>query len=410
MDFAPKMSRSAEEAQPRYISDLSALVGIDSGSDDPQGVNRVADWVAQRLTTLGFEVERHAPEADPAFGSPRTGDALVGRRTGSGSSSVVVFAHMDTVFARGDAAARPFSIDDAGHAHGPGVTDDKAGVVAGLHAAEHLIAEGSERYRELVLVFTPDEEIGSQFGRKVLEAAVSDADVALCLECARENGDLVGSRKGVIDLELEVRGVAAHSGIEPERGAHAGLEAAHLTVFLQSLADLPAGVTVNVGVLRAGERLNIVPDHATISVEMRAPRQEQLTQLMAAIRNRMAAPVVRGTSIDIVGIEDCPSMEQTPASAEVGAIASKIADSLGFAVQIASTGGVSDANRVSALGVPTLDGLGPVGGGDHTPGEWLDLSTVPQRVAFLATLIDTLGAAHPVGTEAVGALRTVALD
>lgn len=410
MDFAAKMSRRADEAQPRYISDLSTLVGIDSGSDDPEGVNRVADWVAQRLTTLGFEVERHTPGVDSAPDSPRTGDALVGRRAGSGSGRIVLFAHMDTVFAAGDAGARPFSIDDAGLAHGPGVTDDKAGVVAGLHAAEHLIAEGRERYRELVLVFTPDEEIGSPFGRGVLEAAVRDADAALCLECARENGDLVGSRKGVIDLELEVCGVAAHSGIEPERGAHAGLEAAHLTVFLQSLADLPAEVTVNVGVLRAGERLNIVPDHARISVEMRAPQQNQLTQLMAAIRNRMTTPVVRGTSISIVGIDECPPMERTSASAEMGAIATKVADSLGFTVHLAATGGVSDANRVSALGVPALDGLGPVGGGDHTPGEWLDLSTVPQRVAFLATLIDTLGAANPVGAEAVGALRTVASD
>ena len=410
MDFAQKMLRRAEEAQARYISDLGALVGIDSGSDDRAGVNRVADWISDRLTTLGCEVERYAPAADPSSGVLRTGDALVGRRAGSGSGRVVLFAHMDTVFAAGDAAARPFSIDAAGQGHGPGVTDDKAGVVAGLHAAAHLIAEGSERYRELVLVFTPDEEIGSPFGRGILEAAVRDADAALCLECARENGDLVGSRKGVIDLELEVRGVAAHSGIEPERGAHAGLEAAHLTVFLQSLADLPAGVTVNVGVVRAGERLNIVPDHARLSVEMRAPRQEDLSRLMAAIRDRLDSPVVRGTTLRVLDLEECPPMERTPASTALGDVAAELAAALGFTARLATTGGVSDANRVSALGIPTLDGLGPVGGGDHTPGEWLDLASVPQRVAFLATLIDTLGAANPVGTAAVGALRAAASD
>ena len=406
MDFARNMLRSAEAAAAQYTSDLSALVGIDSGSDDPQGVNRVADWVVARLSHLGFAIERHPAPLDPLTGQQHYGDALVARRVGSGRSRVLLFAHMDTVFLRGDAAKRPFSIDSDGLAHGPGVTDDKAGIVAGLHAAEHLIREGSERYGELVLVFTPDEEIGSPFGRTVLAAAAEDADVALCLECARENGDLVAARKGVIDLELEVRGVAAHSGIEPERGAHAGLEAAHLTVFLQSLADWPAGITVNVGKLRAGERLNIVPDRARLSVEMRAPRQEHLELLMSKIRNRIAVPEISGTEISIIEMEDCPPMEPSAASETIGVIAGTVAASLGFEVRLASTGGVSDANRVSALGVPTLDGLGPIGGGDHTPGEWLQLHTVPQRVAFLATLIDTLGAASPVEADSLEVLGT----
>lgn len=410
VDFAHEMLRRAAAANAQYIADLGSLVGIDSGSYDPEGVSRAADWVAARLAILGFEVERHSPEPDPLTEAPVYGDAVVGRRVGTGSGRIVLFAHLDTVFTAGDAALRPFSIDERGLAHGPGVTDDKAGVVASLHAAEHLIAEGSERYRELVLVFTPDEEIGSPYGRTVLEAAVRGADAALCLECARENGDLVGSRKGVIDLEIEVRGLAAHSGIEPERGAHAGLEAAHLTVFLQSLADLPAGVTVNVGVLRAGERLNIVPDRATLSVEMRAPRQEDLTRLLEAIRERLATPVVRGTTASIVSLEDCPPMEQTVAGTAIGRIAAELADTLGFTVRLAATGGVSDANRVSALGVPTLDGLGPVGGGDHTPGEWLDIASVPQRVALLAALIDTLGAASTLGAEAAEVRRAVASE
>ncbi|MDI6024365.1 M20 family metallopeptidase [Leucobacter sp. UT-8R-CII-1-4] len=408
MDFVRNMLRSAEAAASQYTSDLSALVGIDSGSDDPAGVNRVADWVSDRLVALGFSIERQTAPSDEATGQARYGDALVARRKGSGQSRVLLFAHMDTVFLRGDAAKRPFSIDSDGLAHGPGVTDDKAGIVAGLHAAAHLIAEGSERYSELVLVFTPDEEIGSPFGRTVLASAARDVDVALCLECARENGDLVAARKGVIDLELEIDGIAAHSGIEPERGAHAGLEAAHLTIFLQSIADWPAGITVNVGKLRAGERLNIVPDYARLSVEMRAPRQEDLELLMAKIRERIAKPLVPGTKISILELEDCPPMERTAASESIGAAASKIADSLGFSIRLATTGGVSDANRVSALGVPTLDGLGPIGGGDHTPGEWLQLRTVPQRVAFLATLIDTLGAASPVEADSLEALRTAA--
>ncbi|WP_025133444.1 M20 family metallopeptidase [Leucobacter sp. PH1c] len=388
--LAARFADAALAAQPAYERDLAALVGIDSGSHDPAGVNRVADWVEQRLDALGFAVVRHV---DP---SGAWGDALVATRRGTGAKRIVLFAHMDTVFAEGDAAARPFRIDERGHGRGPGVTDDKAGVIASLHAAAHLSAHDAETYGELVLVFTPDEEVGSPFGAGVLRAASAGADVALCMECARENGDLVTARKGVADLEVIVRGKAAHSGIEPERGAHAGVEAAHLTLFLQGLADPRAGVTVNVGVLRAGERLNIVPDHASLHVEVRATAAADLDATLARIRARVAAPETAGTSVEIASIEHCPPMEESPAGAALAARAVAIAGELGLAPGLARTGGVSDANRIAARGVPTLDGLGPVGGGDHSETEWLDLASVPQRIALLAALIADLGAASEI--------------
>lgn len=370
-----------EAARNSYSQDLAALVSIDSGSDDPDGVNRVADWVQARLLHLGFTIERSTV-------SPRYGDVLVGRRKGSGTRRILLFAHMDTVFMRGDAAARPFSVDADGRAHGPGVTDDKAGIVAGLHAAEHLIAEGLENYGELVLVCTPDEEIGSPVGGPALQRIARDSDVAFCLECARENGDLVIARKGAADVRIEVYGLAAHSGIEPERGAHAGLEAAHLTVLLQSLADPARHLTVNVGLIRAGERTNVVPDRATLHVEMRAAEHQVLEGALQRLRDRAARPEVSGTRIELHEVDNCPPLEETDAGRELAERAVRIASSLGFTPGLARTGGVSDGNRVAALGVATLDGLGPVGGGDHTPEEWLDLSSVPQRVALLAALID----------------------
>lgn len=380
MTFATEMLRRAEASNDAYADDLSRLVAIDSGSEDPAGVNRVADWIQARLERLGFETERRTPDA--AYG-----DVLVGRRRGAGTRRIVLFAHMDTVFERGDAAARPFSVDERGMAHGPGVTDDKAGVIAGLHAAAHLIDAGAESYGELVLVFTPDEEIGSPVGGPELQRIAGGADLAFCLECARENGDLVVARKGVIDLDLEVAGVAAHSGIEPERGAHAGLEAAHLTVFLQALADPATRLTVNVGVLRAGDRTNVVPDRALLRVELRAASAEVLDTAMRRIRERAQSPVVAGTAITVTGTDHCPPLEETEQIAALGRRAVAIAATLGFEPGLARTGGVSDGNRVAALGVPTLDGLGPVGGGDHSPGEWLDLASVPQRIALLAALI-----------------------
>ncbi|MBK0422192.1 M20 family metallopeptidase [Leucobacter sp. CSA2] len=377
-----ELLRRAECAREAYVRDLAELVSIDSGSLDPTGVNRVADVVSVRLERLGFAVER---ENSP---DPRFGDVVVGRRSGSGERRIVLFAHMDTVFERGDARARPFRIDERGHGRGPGVTDDKAGVVAGLHAAQLLIDAGIENYGELLLVCTPDEEIGSPVGGPALQRVADGADAGFSLECARENGDLVLARKGVVDLEVEVRGVAAHSGIEPERGAHAGLEAAHLTVFLQELADPARELTVNVGMLRAGERTNIVPERATLTIEVRATRTEALDEAIASIRDRLESPVVAGTSIRVLAEESCPPLEETAAGRRLGGYAQEIARELGFYPALARTGGVSDGNRVAALGVPTLDGLGPVGGGDHSPSEWLDLDSVPARVALLAALID----------------------
>ncbi|WP_241488054.1 M20/M25/M40 family metallo-hydrolase [Leucobacter japonicus] len=380
--LATDLLRRAEAMHDAFLDDLAALVSIDSGSHDPAGVNRVGEWIAARLTALGFDVERvNSPD-------PRYGDVVVGRRRGCGTRRVLLFAHMDTVFEQGDAAARPFHIDGLGHARGPGVTDDKAGVTAGLHAAAHLIAAGVESYGELVLAFTPDEEIGSPVGGPALQRLSADVDAAFSLECARENGDLVISRKGAVDLEIEVRGVAAHSGIEPERGAHAGLEAAHLTIFLQELADAKQELTVNVGVVRAGERTNIVPDLAQLSVEVRATRGEVLDAAIARIRERLDHPRIAGTSASITAQDACPPLEETAGGRRLGELAIEIAGTLGFAPGLARTGGVSDGNRVAALGVATLDGLGPVGGGDHTPAEWLDTASVPLRVALLAALVD----------------------
>lgn len=393
----------AQRSRESYLADLRDLVNIDSGSHNAVGVNRVADWIVERLVKLGFEVERRSTL--PVDGH-QFGDVVIGRRRGLGAKKLLLFAHMDTVFADGTAAQRPFRVE-GDLAYGPGVTDDKAGVTAGLHAARHLIELGVENYGELILFFTPDEEIGSPSSLDILRESAAGVDYALCLECARENGDLVSARKGAADLSLTVSGIAAHSGVEPERGAHAGLEAAHLTVWLHALADPSEGLTVNVGVLRAGDRINVIPDSAQLDVEIRATTSEALHRALDKIRDRSAAPVVNSTSISVRQVELCLPMEPNAATEGMVEAATAIARDLGFALGSAHTGGVSDANAVSATGVPTLDGVGPVGGGDHSPGEWLQLETVPQRIAMLGTLIDTLSGSTPMSAETYGVTTSV---
>ncbi|MGW4523370.1 M20 family metallopeptidase [Amycolatopsis sp. NPDC004378] len=381
-DLIALLHAGAHDALPGYLEDLAELVAIDSGSDDPEGVNEVATWVAGRLSDLGFRLAR-----TPLAGR---GDAVVGRRTGRAvrACRILLVGHLDTVFDRGTAAARPFSVV-GNRAHGPGVSDDKGGVLAGLAAVKLLLDNGFDEFGELVFLATPDEEVGSPASRKVTEAVAAGADVALALECARENGDLVIARKGVADFHIRVTGRAAHAGIEPERGANAALAAANLLLELQALNGRRAGVTVNVGVLRAGQRTNIVCAEADLNLEVRSVTRDGMEWAAKAIHERAGQLLVEGTSAVVTQIDDCPVMEDGPAARALFERARSLGRHLGLELGAAATGGVGDANLIAGLGVPVLDGLGPVGGADHTPEEWLDVASVPGRIALLAALIAT---------------------
>ncbi|WP_461476515.1 M20 family metallopeptidase [Microbacterium sp. HJ5] len=367
---------------PGFRADLRRLVGIDSGSDDAAGVDAAGDWCAEQLDALGFEVER---VPTPAVEGTRYGAVVVGRKRGRGIRRILLFAHLDTVFAEGTAAARPYREAD-GRAFGPGVCDDKGGVVAAIHAARVLDDAGFDDFGELVLAFTPDEEVGSPASGALLATLASGVDAALCLEGARENGDLVTARKGVADVRVRIRGRAAHAGVEPERGRNAAVEAAHLLLDLQALNGSRPGLSVNVGMVTAGERPNIVPAYAELTGEVRAVNLLDLEWALAAIEARADAPVVVGVACETERMAVCPPLEAS-ATAELFAAAAAVAGELGIDVGGAATGGVSDANFVAATGVAVLDGLGPVGGDDHAESEWLDLTSVPGRVAMLAGLV-----------------------
>lgn len=377
---------AAHSLVPGFRADLARLVGIDSGSWNAAGVARVGDWCAERLVELGFTVDR-IPTG--VVDGHAYADVIVGRRRGSGTGRVLLFGHLDTVFADGTAAERPYR-EAGGRAYGPGVCDDASGFLAGLAAARVLDLVGWQGYGELVIALTPDEEVGSPASRAALAALATEADAALCLECARENGDLVGARKGVADVRIDISGRAAHSGVEPERGVNAAVEAAHLVLELQSLSGTRPGLTVNVGRVTAGERANIVPADARLTVEVRAERLADLEHVLDLIDDRAQAPVVEGARITAVRLDVCPPLERS-ATDELGALALERARALGITAGIAATGGASDANFVAATGVRTLDGLGPVGGGDHGEDEWVDLQSIAPRVALIAALIAELG-------------------
>ncbi len=380
-DLARRLERRYDE----YVEALREMVNIDCGSFTPEGVNAVADLCQRRFEEAGWKAER-IPHR-PTEGEPRLGDLLIGRLEGTGSRRLLLIGHMDTVFDPGTAAERPFRIED-GRARGPGVSDMKGGLLAGFFAVEALLEAGFEGFGRITYVCNPDEEIGSPFSRSYIrELARTDADAAFVLESARANGDIVSARKGVSDYRIEIVGRAAHAGVEPEKGRSAILEAAHRVTALQALNGRWPGVTVNVGVIRGGTRPNVVPERCELHVDVRSPAEETLAAAEAEVERVARETVVPDVSVHVEGHGWHRPMEKSDGTARLVALAKEVAAELGFEVRDAATGGASDANTTAAAGVPTLDGLGPVGGDDHSPAEWLDLTSVVPRTALLAGLL-----------------------
>ena len=380
-----ELRASLEAGLPAFLADLERLVNVDCGSYSPAGVNEVASWTAVFLRRLGASVERRP---DP---NGRFGDTVVATldRPGGGPR-VLLIGHTDTVFPDGTAAERPFRVED-GRALGPGVSDMKGGLLTGLYAIASLRGLGAEQglggLGRITFIANPDEEVGSPSSTPHIRAAAAEADVALVLEGARANGDVVSSRKGIIDARLTIHGRAAHAGVEPEKGRSAILAGAELVRGIHALNGRWPGVTANVGVFRSGTRPNVVPDRAELEVDIRAVTAETLAAASAALAELASTPAVADVTIELETTHSWAPMEKLERSGRLVEAAIELARRIGFETRDAATGGASDANTTAGLGVPTIDGLGPVGGADHSPFEYLEIASIVPRATLVATLI-----------------------
>ncbi len=374
-------------AEPAFLADLELLVGIDCGSFTPAGVNEVATWVAAFLARMGGTVIRH-PDPDGTFGD--TVEATFdGALATPGGPRALLIGHLDTVFPAGTAAARPFRVAD-GIATGPGVTDMKGGLLTLLYGLEAALAAGPLPFGRLTVIANPDEEVGSTSSTPHVRRVAADSEVAFVLECGRANGDIVSSRKGTIDYLVTVHGRAAHAGVEPEKGRSAILEAAHQVIGLHAVPAGFTGVTCNVGVIEGGTRSNVVAERVVLQVDLRAVDRASLVAADAAVRAIAAAPSVADVTIEVEERHRHWPMEKLERSGRLVTHAAGLAERLGFELRDAATGGASDANTTSGMGVASLDGLGPTGGLDHSPGEYLDVaSIVPRTTLFAALLLAT---------------------
>ena len=373
----------AESQRDQFLADLRALVNTDSGTFTPDGVARVADQLEARFTAADAAVER-VPGGE-------YGPQLIARWRGAGQGRVLLIGHMDTVFSEGEVARRPFHIDGE-RAYGPGVMDMKSGLLVALYAARALAKEAP--WSELVMLCNSDEEVGSPASRPVVERLAREATAALVLEPNSRVDKATIARKGVATFRIEVTGLSAHAGVEPQKGRNAILELAHRVIATQALNGTIPGVTLSVGVIHGGERPNVVPDAAYALVDVRAADAEGAAAAARALRAIVdAAPAVLGAEVRLSGGFVHQPFTQSAASARLFGLAHEVAAELGYDLVGGATGGGSDGNTTAALGAPTLDGLGPAGGMAHNPGEYIEIMSIAPRIALLGGLIQRLNIA-----------------
>jgi glutamate carboxypeptidase len=370
-------------ARERYIPELTRICAIDSGSYHKPGIDQVQDHFQRRLEGLGFDVERVANAV--------WGDDLVARRLGSGRGRILLIGHADTVYPVGEAARRPVMID-GDKLLGPGTCDMKAGILTGIYAIETLDAIGWNECELITILIVSDEEIEQRHSVDLLKSEGAKHDVVLTLEAARANGGIVTARKATRWFRIDAKGKAAHAGVEPEKGASATLALAHVIVESFKLNGRKPGMTLNPGRITGGANPNIVAEEASFLVDVRAWTNDELEELAAALQEIVDTEWVAGVSqtMTLNGGPGMPAMERTPGTQRLEELAIGIAREIGFPLKGASTGGGSDVSIAVHAGAAGLDGLGPVGGLDHSPDEYIEVGSIVPRTALLAGLLQAI--------------------
>ncbi|HXT86505.1 MAG TPA: M20 family metallopeptidase [Verrucomicrobiae bacterium] len=306
---------------------------------------------------------------------------------GARAKQIMVLGHMDTVYPSGTLAKMPFRMAN-GYAHGPGTFDMKGGLVMALVAVDALQAKKIPAAK-IVFLWTADEETGSKHSRKIIEREARKSRAVFVLEPSfGPDGCAKTRRKGVGEAEIIVTGRSAHAGIAPEAGVNAVHELALQITRLLEWSDPRRGITIQSNVIEGGTASNVVPERARALVDVRVARLDDMSMINKKLRT--LKPVSEGAEVKVTGGVNRPPMERTAKIAELFGRAQKIAEEIGFHLGEASTGGGSDGNFTAALGIPTLDGLGAVGDGAHSPSEHIRISALSQRAALLAGLLASI--------------------
>jgi len=374
---------SAARQQPGAIKLWERLVNIDSGTGDIEGVNAVGAIAVEELKKLGAAIEKIP--ALPAFG-----DNIVASLSGAGKGRILLIAHMDTVFRKGDAAARPFRIE-GGRAHGPGVADDKAGIVVALSVLKILDELKFKDYARLTLMLNTNEETGSRGSRALIEKLAREHDVTLNLESGRVGDGITIWRKGSGTINVEVKGRASHAGGAPELGRNAAMELAHQMLQLVKLANSAKGTTINFTIIKSGDRKNVIPDYAVADADIRAVVSEEFDRVERELPEAAKNKLIPDTEVTTRLTRSFPTMPQNAQTDALAIMAQRIYGEIGRTLTLGGSGGAADSSLSAGVFKPTLDGLSLIGGNAHTDREFVVVDSMAPRFYLLTRMIMELG-------------------
>ncbi|MGY3941642.1 M20 family metallopeptidase [Aeromonas tecta] len=365
-----------------YLAELAPLINLDCGSLHKPGITRVAELMAAKYEAMGGW---HIKRVDCGVAGP---GLEIRNQPDAAHIDVMLIGHMDTVFPLGTAAARPMT-SDGERAYGPGVSDMKSGLLNIVYALRTLPPAVRDRL-SICVCMNPDEEIGSLHSSDWLAGVARQARHALVAEAARADGSLVKARKGMARYRIDFSGKAAHAGNEPEKGRSAISELGHWILAINALTDFESGTTLNVGMVQGGNGANIVPAEASAVVDVRFWDNQAYQQIDDRLQTLSARPHLDGVSISLTREAHKPAMVPSEGTMALMALVEECGDELGLPIRWQAVGGGSDANLTASLGIPTLDGLGPIGAGFHSEEEYLDLASIEPRIALLQRLLTRL--------------------
>ncbi len=367
------------------LGQLEALVSIESPSENKTAVDRASQLVAEWFGELGGKIRWHRQKQFGDLLEVRFSPSPINtKRRQEKRKPILLLGHLDTVWSMGTLAKMPFRVAK-GRAFGPGVYDMKAGVVMAMNAVA-MLREAEALDSPVIVLLNSDEEVGSPCSRAITKKIARECSAVFVLEPAQGlQGAYKTARKGVGQYSVHVQGVAAHSGVDFEKGHSAILELARLIEKIARFTDLKIGLTVNPGLIHGGTRGNVIAAEAHTDVDVRIARMRdaaRIERLFRALR-----PTNGDCKVTITGGINRPPMERGAGTIQLFRQAKQFASEMGFALEEASTGGGSDGNFTAALGIPTLDGMGAVGEGAHATHESILLDTLAPRTALLAAMI-----------------------
>jgi glutamate carboxypeptidase len=374
--------RYFEDRRDQMVETVRQLVEVESPSDDKKAVDQIAALLAGRFERLGGHSKFHRTQN---FGDHLQVD-FAGKR---GGKPILLLGHYDTVYPVGTLKTMPCRIAE-GRILGPGTLDMKSGIAMMLHAIEALRAWHQDTMpRPVTVLLVYDEEVGSGTSRHVTESLAKRSEAVLVLEPSYGlHGAVKTARKGVAEYSFKVTGKAAHSGLDFEKGESAVIELARQIPLISKLTDLKRGLTVNVGLIQGGSRVNVIPAEATAMIDVRIAAMKDAAGIDKQLRS--LKPINRKCKIEIKGGVNRPPLERKDGVVTLYKEAVEIAKQLGWKLEEAAVGGGSDGNFTAGLKIPTLDGLGGVGDGAHAPHESILVTELPRRAALLAQLLETL--------------------